>query len=279
MAAGIHGATGLLPPTSLILSGKLCFLLSIFAFMKFTQAYGAKVPPIVAGALVAFSPYAIYGSTGYTEPLFLLLTCLSFYLWKTKRYVASGLGGAGLSGVRLVGGFFALSLLVGGFRERLWGAEAARSRFLLGLFLAPLGVALFMTYLYFWMGDALSFVHVMKAWGRIPGNPLSHLLAYLQGDGLARLWAVMVLLAFALIGRLIRDRRYELAAFSLPATLLPLSTGLVSMPRYLWWQAPLLLALAETLRETKLWPLYVPIAVLGLTWMYHAWMAGKSFVI
>jgi hypothetical protein len=103
MARAVHLLSGMSPEMSLIVVSKAMFALSIFAFMCFARAYNDRIHPVLSGCAVAFNPYAIYANAGYTEPLFLLGTCVFFLLLKNDKLVPAGLAGGFLSSVRLVG--------------------------------------------------------------------------------------------------------------------------------------------------------------------------------
>ena len=84
IARMLTGITGIFIEKSVVLVGKFFFLLSIFAFIVFGRLYRPSLNPILLGSVVAFSPYSIYGNTGYTEPLFLFFTC-AFPVWGCCR--------------------------------------------------------------------------------------------------------------------------------------------------------------------------------------------------
>ncbi|MDP1931328.1 MAG: hypothetical protein Q8L60_07725 [Gammaproteobacteria bacterium] len=293
---------------ALLMTAKLFFLFSIFAFVKFAQVWAPGVPAWLAAAVVGFQPYAIYGNVGYTESMFLLFTCLAFLALGKGRFVAAGLFGAVLSAVRPVGVLFVVPLLIAGLRRLPTSDLDERGRILLGAMLVPVGLSMFMIFLYQHTGDALAFSHVQIAWDRIPASPVEHLWQGLWGgDPMPQLWAVMSLVALAMVAVLFFKREYELASFSLVATLVPLSTGLLAMPRYLWWQAPLLLLIAQLLNvhfaslrwhgrngdwsrheqhgteahgvELRVWMLLLPLSLWGSVVMTMAWINGEWFVV
>lgn len=290
---------------ALVVVAKVFFFLSIFAFVKFATLYAPRVSPWVAGAVAGLHPYAIYGNVGYTESMFLFFSCLSFIALKQQKFEAAGLAGAVLSAVRPTGVLFGLAYLIAVFRRVPTAGPLERLRMGFGLLLVPLGLALFMVFLYYRMGDGLAFSHVQIAWERVPSNPFKYLVVGMQAsDPLPQLWAWMTVFALVMIAYLVLTKEYGLAVFSLCATLIPLSTGLVAMPRYLWWQAPLLLVVAKFLSVTLLsikgmtgsvasaealaprwWyrlplaVLAIPVSVWGLAAMYKAWLLREALVV
>lgn len=293
-AAAVARIVDITAPQALLVTSKIFFLLAIFAFVKFAQVWAPTVPSWLAAAVVGFQPYALYGNVGYTESMFLLFTCLGLHAIGRKQFVAAGSYGAVLSAVRPVGVFLAVPLLMAGLRRFPDAPPDERLRILLGVMLVPVGLSLFMIHLHRVTGDALAFTHVQIAWDRVPSNPLGHLLAGLRGvEPLPRLWALMSLVALLMVAVLFFKRQYELASFSLIATLIPLSTGLLAMPRYLWWQAPLLLMMAQLLNlrltawprgeiagsELRMWLVLLPLSLWGCITMLQAWINGEWFVV
>jgi hypothetical protein len=264
--------------SALVITSKIFFLLSMFAFLKFAQAYRPSLDPMVVASVLAFNPYSIYGNVGYTESLFLLLTCTFFYFLKHGNVIAAGIAGAFLSSTRVVGVGVAGSYLYVLWRRHPQGAKEYE-RALLGLLLIPLGLALFMTFLYYRSGDALAFSHIQRAWGRLPGNPFAHLIAGLGGSALERYFAIMTVLALLVPVYFAWKRNVDLAMFSLGCTLVPLSTAVWSMPRFIWWQAPVLLAVALLLTKRMAWVMFVAGSVTGLTYCYYSWFSGKGLLV
>jgi hypothetical protein len=207
-----------------------------------------------------------------------LLTCAFFYALRRGNHVAAGVAGAILTSTRVVGILVVLSYLWTVVREPARDPKQ-RERMLLGLFLIPLGLALFMAFLYYRSGDALAFSHIQRAWDRLPSNPLGHLRGGFRAGGVNRYWAIMTVLALLVPVYFAVKKNVELAVFSLGATLIPLSTGVWAMPRFIWWQAPVLLALAVFLNRRLGWIVYLAGALMGLTYMYVSWLSGKGFVI
>lgn len=272
-------SSGASPGLSVLLTGKLCFFAAMLAFVRFVRDYAPGVPPAVAAGTIALQPYAIYGNTGYSEPLFLLLTCVFFIALKQNAFLSSGAIGACLGATRLVGLASVPAYLVAAWRRGLPSAPQASSRFLLGLLLLPLGLSLFMVFLHWRTGDALAFLHVQTAWDRFPRNPAGVLLDGFREDSLRQYWAITALAALGAPIWLVRKGHPELAAFSWTCTLLPLSTSLVAMPRFVWWQAPLLMLLAAVSSYRRLWIVLWPAGIYGLLAMYRGWFSGHNFVV
>lgn len=266
------------PSVALVITGKVLFLLAIFAFMKMAKEYSPNIPFLISGSMVALSPYAIYGNTGYTESAFLLFSACFFYLLKKEKWIAAALVGALLTSVRLAGIFSLFSYIVSSLKK-LKNKELDMHVFLLGALLIPLGLGLFMLYLYWLTGDALAFSNIQRSWGRIPSNPIHVLWDGLQGSLFNQFAAAMSLAALLAAGLLAYKKMYDFAVFSFLCTIIPLSTGLLAMPRYIFWQAPILFLLAYFCSKNKFWVLVLPIFTTMQAVMYMGWISDKAWTI
>ncbi|HEY9766506.1 MAG TPA: mannosyltransferase family protein [Chroococcales cyanobacterium] len=120
---------------------------------------------------LAFFPTTVFFSSLYTESLFLLLSLLSFRALRKKKFLLFGLFGGLASGTRLVGIALALPALFALRKEK-------KLRLLSGLLLLPLGLFLYMAYLWLAFRDPLAFVHASQApeWHRSLGIPWLEIL-------------------------------------------------------------------------------------------------------
>jgi hypothetical protein len=269
---------GISAPWALILTSKIFFLLAIFGFIKMAKAYSPSISSIIAGSVVAFNPYAIYGNVGYTESSFLFFSALFFYALKKEKYMAAGIVGAVLSSVRLAGLFALVSYVISVFLN--YQKKNLNLRLLiLSCLLIPLGLAIFIAYLYWLTGDGLAFSHIQRAWGRSPSNPLNHIMQGLQGDWLSKYYALISVFAFIATLALAYKREYALAVFSLLGVVIPLSTGLVSIPRYIFWQAPLLFMAAHVLSNKIIFSIVLPFLIVAQVILYRGWLLGGGWVI
>lgn len=270
----------LVPPWSFIITSKLFFALSIFAFVKFALSYYPQLNAFLLAAVVTLNPYAIYANVGYTESLFLLLTCVFFYYLKKDYVLTPGLISGLLASVRAVGISASLALAAKMIPRLRQSEGKVRLRILAALLLAPLGLSLFMLFLYHHVGDALAFSHMQQVWGRVPSNPIFVILeGLMRGDMLERLWVCLAIFGLGCSVFLALSKKIELALFLGCGILLPLSTELISMPRYVTWQAPVLLVLSLLLSYRKLWMIAFPLFTVCLAYMYFSWFSGKVFVI
>jgi hypothetical protein len=130
------------------------------------------------------------------------------------------------------------------------------------------------------MGDALAFLHVQVAWGRSIGDPLQVLWLGLTSPGLERVSAVVGLASLVMSAWLLWRKEYEFGAFLMFATIIPVSEGLLSLPRFVFWQMPFMYGIVRLLHgrrwlETLWFALAGGFAVL----MLIGWFAGRAFVL
>jgi len=267
---------------SLVLVSKGAFLLSIYAFLLMVRSDLSDVADYFrAGALVAFNPYLIYGHAGYSEPLYFAFLCLAFYFAERKQWLLSGSMGTMVSATRMVGFVFAIPYALFALRgvERENYPRTLATKFL-GLLLCPLGTAAYMLYLYLHTGDALAQEHIHLSWVHFPPqNPFALLLVFLAGQHWARLWGLMCLGALVAAIYLFRLRKPEYGVYLLIAVLLSISGGLYGLPRYIWWQPPLLYAIYRWMqRHPSWWVPYIVFTSGMAAFMVVEWFSGHGFV-
>ena len=271
-------------PLSMVLASKAALLLAIYSFMLMVRDMTDNVGDrFLAGSLVAFNPYLIYGHAGYAEPLFFALLTLAFFFAWQRRWLLSGLAGGLVSGTRILGFLFASSYTLVCLRDAGW--RRFWRRFtpvqLIGLLLCPLGTSLFMLYLYHVSGDALAQAHIQVAWNRaVGGNPFHTLMICFKYHHWLRVWGVMAI-AGLLIGvwELFSDKP-ELGIFLIPYLLIPLASSYKAVPRYVFWQPAFLYAIFLILRRYRSWwPVYIAFAAGMACFVVVGWVTGRDFVI
>ncbi len=280
VAKGLSLLTASQPALALVLTSKLFLFLALIAFLALVEAELGAEYRLAAGLTLAFSPYVMYAHAGYTESLYFLATALAFLFLKKERWVLAGAAGGLLSATRLVGVLFVLSYLVARLGRNWRATTSERTAFTLGLMLAPLGLALFMAYLHFRVGDALAFKHAQVAWGRLIGNPLEVLVRGFDTGGWDRYFAVLAALGLAMSLWHLARRRMSYAVFLAVVILIPLATGIQGIPRYLFWQVPFLLGIVELLgRRRLLFSLYLAFSAAFSSLFIVSWLTGRTFVI
>ena len=278
LAGAVHRLTGLSPEDSLLLVGSLLLPVGIFLFIALLEAHEIELDPWQAGLLVAFNPESIYAHTGYTEPLYFVLCAGALLALQRDRWLVAGLLGAASSATRLVGAFVVVPMLA-----RLVRPPRSRAAWLdrlLAIALVPLGVALFGWHLYGRTGDLLGFLHIQIAWGHIPQNPFLVWLRAIWHFGQYQLMAAVAIWGVLGALYLCLRRMPGYGLFLAIATLLPLSTTVVSLPRYIFWQPVFLVGLAMALSERPaVAPFLLPLFFAGYLLMSLAWLSLRTIAV
>lgn len=244
---------------------------------------------LVGSTLLLAGPGSFYFTTGYSESPFVLFTALTFVALRRHDYAGAGLAAALLSATRLVGVVMAGVILLhailahrraGGRWRELPGALLADGRLVFGLVLAPLGLFAYMAWLHLTVGDALAFLRAQEAWGRYLDWPWLQLWdALTSGFAAYVIWAATALVGLALALLLVVRRRYPESLFCGVGLVIPLSSGVISMPRFIFGQLPFYVLVAE-LAATRLWvSMAVAVMALGLGYVGAlGWLSNVSYL-
>lgn len=248
--------------------------------------------------LLCVFPASLYFGAPYSESLFLLCSVGAFYAARTGNWMWAGVAAAGASATRSAGILLLLPLAVmylygpradaperpgsrlGGFRPRYALRPNA-----LWLALAPVGLAIYATYLGLTYGDPLSFSHVQEFWNRDFAGPLvgawdgagaafdgvrqllsgSRDVAYFEqsaGDPFrvaAQNIALFGFLCFALVGAVgvLRRLPFAYGLYVVTALMLPLSypvsaQPLMSLPRFVAVLFPIFMWLGAACEERRM---------------------------
>ncbi len=271
-------------------------LFTIAAIVAARPLFEKPAPFWMFAFLLTNGPFAVVFSTLYTESLFVLLTILVLTQIKKDRLLRAGLFAALLSATRATGFLMTLALLVELLRRHLQAggrlagflpAVLKNSRWLLMLALAPLGLMVFATYLYFHTGDALAFAHIQRAWGRDLGNPfMSVWTAITPVDALdpnamiIATWGWAALIGLTLSGFAAWRRHWIGAVFSTLSILLSLCTGVGSMVRFVAGLAPITIAAAELLTLNRIVALLSVPVIVGLDLLVTTgWFRASMFLM
>src|ERR1043166_56987 len=239
----------------------ICLLLALLLLHRTAQRFGLSADDADRSLFyLAFFPTSYFFSIPIPEALFLLLTVASFYFAKSERWWIAGLFGALASATRSTG-----VLLFPALAVLHW--EMYRPRRLkdlrkdsLALLLVPTGLISFMIYLKVTTGNALAFKGAMAAWGRQAGFFFTPLFGYLAHPGaivahwdfrLLNFSAVMLAVVCSVV--LLKRRELGLAVYTLLASLMALSSGLLqSQARYAMVLFPIYIVLAVAGRRVKI---------------------------
>lgn len=222
-----------------VLVSRASFFVGLLLFWRYLEGSRGRIWTV---AFLILFPTSFFFGSAYSESLFFALASGALLLMKRERWLLAGMLVALISATRLVG-VFLIVLLV--FAKR-WTAAI----------LAPLGLLLYMGYLWVTAGDPLAFFHVQPAFGAgrsggelifLPQVLWRYLRIFLTVSPQAYLYHVAVLEigAFVLGAILLflswkKQYKPELIWYGACVLLLPTLTGtLSSMPRYLLGLFPL----------------------------------------
>ena len=249
--------------------------------------------------LLALGPYAFYSLSLMTEGLFLALVAVGLWCLTTGRFLLAGAAGGLLSATRPTGLLFGVAMAVvlwrrtDAFEPLVAGACRRRWRDVvrgvpvvltdgrvLALGLVPVGLLAYALYLWVHVGDPLAFVHVQSAWGRSFGNPLRHLgAAVLEGAPQHAYYAAWALLGLGLSADLVRRGRVAEGVLGLLLIIVPLSSGVNSLPRYVYGTGVVAFAAADWLGVHERWaPVLVAAGGAANVVLLWAWFGGMNVV-
>ena len=247
-------------------------------------------------AFILSGPVSFYFTTFFTEVMFVLLTTMVFRTLNNKNYLAASGFAALLSATRIVGVFIAISIgtqALVDYRQThgTWRGVVPgllrQHNLVLAIFIAPLGLFVYMAFLHYWVGDGLAFSHVQRAWGRQFDNPAVYLwrgLTNFPSDGFrlspSQILALSACAGLALTGVLVWRRQWAAAVFALLAIIVPLMAGLASMLRFMTGMAPLTITLMTLLARYRwLFALSMLVMLVGAWFTTLAWLGGNIALV
>ncbi|RKR04242.1 mannosyltransferase PIG-V [Kushneria sinocarnis] len=291
LAHGLSMLTGLSAFHSLWLVANAAALGALLLLLHYLRLTRSRVSPWLVAVLFCLGPYSFYLASGYSEALFALLLLGSALAWRRERHFTAGGLGLLLSATRIVGVAWGAGLLA----QWLWQCRHQhrsiwRFPVLGALLLCPLGLVAYMLYLWGHVGDPLAFMHVQAAWGRTLQWPIETLASGVH-FWLATPWqhsgeiALYEVLAGALglglaLSLLLRGHIGEGMAAGV-MLLIPMATGLESLPRYLVGIPFMLLAVHDGLMRLPgcyRWGAAGGLVALNLLLLLPGWTAGAGWL-
>lgn len=154
---------------ALLTVSNIAFLTGLCVFYFYTKNFIDAKISWFSTILVAFSPHSIYFSVPYAEALYFLLIVSTMYLTRAGHFLSTGFCGAFLSATRPFGVFTVFPVIAVyvekygwrsfiDFKERFW-------RIWFSIIILPLGLFVYMFYMYFHTGVALAFKYARVFWG------------------------------------------------------------------------------------------------------------------
>lgn len=231
----------------------LFFAAALFIAFRYILQFHEKVEQaVIFTLLMSFGVYNFYFSLLYTEALFFFFVVLFFYAMRNKKYILMGIAGALASATRTIGIMLVFAIAVQYTVEFIQNRDCRRThifaiiknyitgflgniRLVIGTVLVPAGLFAYMLYLRIRTGDAMAFVHIQIAWGkREVSNPVKILLDSLTNvDSAVFYLSLWALFGIYCIWVLLKKKHWSEAAVCTLFVMIPLSTSMIAMPRYL----------------------------------------------
>lgn len=203
---------------------------------------------------VSIFPSAVFFSAIYSESLFFMLTVASFYYMRSHRWWLAGVIGFFAAMTRVEGVLLVVPFAIEWYSQNKNDLKAGL-RDLVPAALMPLGLAVYMAYLWVLRGDPLYFSHVQIHWNRhlAPpwvslSNAFDKIAHATQGQTVAN-QSLEIAFTFLMLAVLIggwRQLRPSYIAYMALSILIPMSTSsLMSMPRFALVLFPMFAILAR----------------------------------
>ncbi|HLD51109.1 hypothetical protein A3K34_01690 [candidate division WWE3 bacterium RIFOXYC1_FULL_40_10] len=215
----------------IIISNMSLLAASFILFYLVKQDYDSKVAQYSLFYLYAF-PTAFIFTSVYSEALFLALSLISFYFGKNNKYFLAGIFGFFAALTRNVGIFLLIPIIFFYIKHKTdyWN----KLTHLIQIALIPTGTLLYALYVRSLTGEMLSIINIQSAWGRRFGSPIKYIFDGLESNLYQhRFTSIVVLLTLFILLMCFRYLKPAYSSYALILFLLPLFTGLTSMPRYI----------------------------------------------
>ena len=211
-------------------------------------------------------PTTLFLSSVYAESLFLATAVASLYHARSGEWGRSATAGSLAALTRPFGILLVVPIAVELYRQR------PRLRSWLALLGPPIGLALFVAYLWSLFGDPLAYFRAGTTWGRGFHSPLDVLIGYIKGPLQAFDWtyawtdliSMVALVAILIAGIRLVPPSYS--SYSAAGLIFAMSTGVA------WFSA--------SRHALALFPLIIVLAVIG--WRYRifnwAWLVLSVFL-
>ncbi len=251
-----------------------CLILSLIIFNRLDKTFSSSL------ALISY-PLAFFFVSSYTESLFLLLSLVSWYSYKQDKFFISGTFGF-LAALTRFYGILLFPLLISDLYLKHKRLEKKHAY----LFLIPLGLFVYMLYLFFAFNDPLSFVHSLSLWNKSNVTlPLQTVYRYIRilltvsptlhqyKIALLEVFSFTLGIFFSYI--LFKVKQFPQALYVLLGTLIPSLTGtLSSFPRYMMVLFPIYFICAGTKRR-NIFYIFLLLCVILQVYLFKLFLSGK----
>lgn len=224
--------TGLPAWVSGLIISNLLFILSLYLFYRLLAETMNSEIARLGVFLLCFNPYAVYFTAIYTESLFLALSLGFWLVGKHRSWFWLGVLGFLMSlthpnGVLMI--VFALWFVIEDYRKshgnllQYWPVG-----------LIPLGVLMYMLYLYLHTGDPLAFIHNEVYWSGRTGWPIHGFMKDLKSRLYGEQYNLLIFIVGLGLSLVLVFFRFYKEALLIPLLVAPavLSGSFISLARY-----------------------------------------------
>ncbi len=224
-------------------------------------------------------PYSFYMAGMMTEAMFAMFIVLFFYFCKKKKFLLAGVMSAFASATRIVGCILVFALVIEMYQDMCPGriSVAGIKKYIVGLLKAPkkilsilicpLGIFSYMTFLYFFCGDAWAFKSVQIAWRDEDYFPVIGVLWKACTGQIEPRYTYMGWMCIFFIATyiyMIYKKRYAMGVFGLITLLIPLSSHVMSTCRFTLGTYVFLVGVSDMLNVLEAKCKWAKMAVYGL---------------
>jgi Gpi18-like mannosyltransferase len=219
-------------------------------------------------------PTAYILSAVLTESLFLSLVLACFYYARKEDWFLVGLSGFFLSLTRSIGVFIFIPLLY----EYLKSKRTNRDIFY--LLLIPFGLLIFMIQNYYLTGDFLAFLHIQTAWDRSLANPLSVIYEGFTSSKIDPFFlSIFTAICLSMLIVYYNKIRVSYWIYCALCLIIPLSSGLYSMPRFALVGFPLFILFAKLTEEKDIDEILIISLALLQGCLMVFWSNGTNLIV
>lgn len=235
-----------------LLISNISLIIASFLLYYLIRSYYSRKIALNSVKFLYLFPTSFIFSGVFTEALYLALTLACFLFSQKKNYLLVGISGFFLALTRTLGVLIFIPVLYELLKTHKFKITEIKFK-ILYLMLIPLGLVLFAIYNYQLTGDFFAFKNIQNVpgWNRNITNFLVILMnGFQQGlidDINIRIIVELSITVISLLFLLIfcRKIKFSFLLFAIYSILIPLSTSLDSMPRYILPVFPLYLILAK----------------------------------
>ena len=236
-----------------IIVSNFCLIVSCVYLYRLVRLDSGEANSIRSIKYLLIFPTSFILSGVFSESLYLALTLMCFYYARKGKWHLVGITGFCLSLTRSIGVLVILPLLyelLMQFRKEkkeIISFKNPREIILPLFYLAfiPLGIISYMIYNYYLTGDFLAFAHAQVMWGRHAANPLVVLIHGYHGSIYSAFEAAFAAITIFIFILFYRKIRFSYWLFGMYSIFVPLSTGIMSMPRFILVIFPLYILFAD----------------------------------